>query len=69
MTRCLQETPSICGHGIVQRRWDASLLKIKVSSAWCAYSWHVCGNRLQFWCREKESRKSEIPAATWANTS
>lgn len=30
----LQET-SVCGHSLVQRRWDASVLKVKVS-AWYA---------------------------------
>lgn len=32
MTGSLQETPSVCGHSIIQRRWDASVLKIKVSA-------------------------------------
>lgn len=37
MIESLQET-SVCGHSLVQRRWDASVLKVKVS-AWYA---HYC---------------------------
>lgn len=36
MIESLQET-SVCGHSLVQRRWDASVLKVKVSAWYAPY--------------------------------